>query len=336
MKCTLQRFIITRTGQGVSPMKLIMYLLLVWPLLAAAKDVVVRTSTGGINWSQGVVYANGYGTAKPSFSAAQKRILARRAAVVDAQRNLLEITKGVRITSVIKTGQAMKENPEIKTRVSGIIKGAQIIQDHYQNEIANVTMSMPISGKFLRTMYPTNNLASRNTFDHLLAFIIPPARASESFMISNEPEANAYRKLIDWMQRNASADLKVILNDAVIQYETSTKFSGLVIDASSVPDFELATIPKIRDETGGILYPSEDTSYEDIVNKRGVTYDCDLHDAIRNHRVAATPFIIKAISTYKSLPSDLTISKLDAAKIKQSPSTVVAMNKAGVLIVVAI
>ncbi len=131
-------------------MKLIMYLLLVWPLLAAAKDVVVRTSTGGINWSQGVVYANGYGTAKPSFSAAQKRILARRAAVVDAQRNLLEITKGVRITSVIKTGQAMKENPEIKTRVSGIIKGAQIIQDHYQNEIANVTMSMPISGKFLR------------------------------------------------------------------------------------------------------------------------------------------------------------------------------------------
>jgi hypothetical protein len=313
-----------------------MYFLLIWPLGTAAKDVVVQTSAGGINWSQGVVYANGYGTAKPGLSAAQKRILARRAAVIDAQRNLLEITKGVRINSVIKTGQAMKENPEITTRVAGIIKGAQITRDHYQNEIANVTMSMPISGKFLRTMYPTNKLASRDTFDHLLAFIITPARASESFMISNEPEANAYRKLIEWMRQNASADLNVILNDAVIQYETSAKFSGLLIDASSVPAFELATIPKIRDDTGEILYPSENTSYDDIVNKRGVTYDFDLHDAIRNQRVATTPFIIKAVSTYKSLPSDLTISKSDADKIRQSQSTIVAMNKAGVLIVVAI
>ncbi len=317
-------------------MKLIMHFLLLWPLSAAAKDVVVQTSAGGINWSQGIVYANGYGTAKPGLSSAQKRILARRAAVVDAQRNLLEITKGVRINSVIKTGQAMKESPEITTRVAGIIKGAQITRDHYQNEIANITMSMPISGKFLRTMYPADDLAFENSLDHILDFIITPARASESFVISDEPEANAYRKLIEWMQQNASTDLKTILNDAVVQYETSAKFSGLLIDASSVPSFELATIPKIRDETGEILYPSDNTSYDDIVNKRGVTYDFDLHDAIRNQRVAATPFIIKAVSTYKSLPSDLTITNADADKIKQSQSTIVAMNKAGVLIVVAI
>ncbi|MFT4821616.1 MAG: hypothetical protein ACI9PN_002483, partial [Candidatus Azotimanducaceae bacterium] len=116
----------------------------------------------------------------------------------------------------------------------------------------------------------------------------------------------------------------------------NSQFSGLLIDASTVPNFELATVPKIRDQDGNILYPSDNTSYDDIINKRGVTYDFDLNDAVRNHRVATTPFIIKAISTYKNLASDLIINTSDAARVKQSASTLEAMNKAGVLIVVAI
>lgn len=334
-------------------MKWIVIFLLAFSLSARAKEVVIETSAGGINWSLGIVYANGYGTAKPDLSAAQKRLLSRRAAMVDAQRNLLEITKGVRITSVLKTGQAMKESREIATRVQGIIKGAQVTSSHYQNDVATVTMSMPISGKFLRAIYaeeqyPVEQAAAlhQHNFDisrlllsssaQIFEFILSGAKASESFIISNEPEANAYRKLIQWMQENAGTDLNTILNEAVIQYETHSQFSGLLIDASSVPAFELATIPKIRDETGKILYPTSDTSYDDIVNKRGVTYDFDLQDAIRNKRVATTPFIIEAISIYKSLPSDLTITKADADKILQSQSTITAMNKAGVLIVVAI
>ena len=114
-------------------MRWIAFFLLVLSLSVTDKDVVVQTSVGGINWSKGIVYANGYGTAKAGLSVAQKRILSRRAAVVDAQRNLLEITKGVRISSILKTGQAMKDSPEITTRVEGLIKGAEITRDHYQN-----------------------------------------------------------------------------------------------------------------------------------------------------------------------------------------------------------
>ena len=57
---------------------------------------------------------------------------------------------------------------------------------------------------------------------------------------------------------------------------------------------------------------------------------------MRNKRVATSPFIIKAQSTYKNLASDLVISKEDAARISQSTSTLQSMSKAGVLIVVAI
>ncbi len=322
-----------------------------------AGEVKKETASGGINWSSGLVYAIGYGTAKPELNPAQRRILSRRAAIVDAQRNLLEITKGVRIDSVIQTGPLMQQNRIVATRVEGIIKGAQIRSDHYQNEVATVTMVMPISGNFLRIVYPEDayldgenrsaltsappivNHARRSLYqasDFILNALIPPTYAAEALHVESENEANAYKRLIDWMHVNGSAEIDKVLQQAVIDYETNAKFSGLLIDASGVPSFELATIPKIRDDEGNVIYPSKQTSYSDIVNKRGVTYDFDLQDAVRNGRVANTPFIIKAVSLYKTLPSDLVISKHDADNIMRSQSTVQAMNQAGVLIVVAL
>jgi hypothetical protein len=322
------------------------------PRVAVAEDVIKETPSGGINWTQGIVYAHGYGTAKENLSAGQKRILSRRAAIVDGQRNLLEITKGVRINSVVKTDEAMKESREIATRVEGVIKGAQPIKEHYQNDVYTVTMAMPISGDFLKILYEKEDQETglyeiiRPGFrpdidslmmvsDILLEFLVPSAVAADTIVITTDEEAEAYKKLLEWM-KGGGPNVDTMLNQAIINYETNSQFSGLLIDASSVANFELATVPTIRDEEGNVLYPSPQTSYDDIVNKRGVTYDFDLQDAVRNKRVATTPFKIQALSTYKNLPSDLVITKADAERVKLSPSTVTAMNKAGVLIVVAI
>ena len=57
-----------------------------------ADEVIEEFTTGSINWSKGVVFAQGFGTSRESMPAAQRRLLARRAAVVDGQRNLLELT----------------------------------------------------------------------------------------------------------------------------------------------------------------------------------------------------------------------------------------------------
>jgi hypothetical protein len=330
--------------------------------LAQADEVVIESGSGSINWSQGVVYAIGYGTARPDASPAQKRILSERAAVVDAQRNLLEMTQGVRITSVLTTDQAMNESREIATRIEGIIKGARVTKRHYQNDVATITMAMPMAGRFLHTLLPPGQalgqshhaapafqISQISQFEihhglrranqvgkDLLALLIPKASAAPALIIRDDNEARAYRKLLQWMRQASPSDIDTALITAISSYETNSQFSGLLIDASTVPNFELATVPKIRDQDGNVLYPSENTSYDDIINKRGVTYDFDLEDAIRNQRVATTPFIIKAMSTYKNLSSDLIINTKDAARVKQSASTLDAMNKAGVLIVVAI
>lgn len=312
--------------------------------IANAAEVVKENAGGGINWSQGIVYAHGYGTAKQELSSAQKRILSRRAAVVDGQRNLLEITKGVRISSELKTDEAMNESRETATRIEGIIKGAQVIKENYQNDVFAVTMAMPISGEFLEVLWPSQQdksssyeiIRPERFVDAILSFLVPAATAENSFSVRNEDEARAYRKLLDFLKGQPGLNVDTLLSESIIQFESNNQYSGLLIDASGVRGFELATIPKIRDDEGNVLYPSENTSYDDIVNKRGVTYDFDLQDAIRNQRVATTPFTIRAVSTYKNLVSDLVIPKADAERILQSPSTIDAMNKAGVLIVVAI
>ena len=88
-----------------------------------------------------------------------------------------------------------------------------------------------------------------------------------------------------------------------------------MIDASAVSNFELATIPTIRDEAGAVIYPTKETSFADIANKRGVSYDFDINDAVRNARVAQVPMIVKATDTYEGLRSDLVISTAAAERI---------------------
>jgi hypothetical protein len=161
------------------------------------------------------------------------------------------------------------------------------------------------------------------------------AFASSTFILSNQQEADTARRIIEWIESNKPDNVAESLRASVNEYAAG-EFSGLLIDATAVADFEIATIPTIRAEDGSVVYPSQDTSFDDIANKRGVSYDLDINDAVRNERVARVPLIIKAIDTYEGLNSDLVIPASAAQKIKGSATASAAMNKAGVMIVIAI
>ena len=330
--------------------------ILVWVISGAvvADDVIQESANGSINWSEGVIYAQGFGTSRQGLSEAQRKLLARRAALVDAQRNLLEITKGVRLTSMTKVVDQIVEQSTMATRVQGVIKGAVPIKEHYQNDIFTVTMAMSIGGELLYAVLPEpEDLVfelrpelHESLFKRVAARLDPaviwfenqlfkPAYASQSFVIGGQSEADTARRIIQWIEQTQPQDVTQALRESVNEF-ASGEFSGLLIDASGVADFELATIPTIRDETGEVIYPTLDTSYSDIANKRGVSYDFDINDAVRNARVAQVPMIIKATQTYEGLSSDLVISKTAAARILASQSARNAMNQAGVMIVVAL
>ncbi len=89
---------------------------------------------GAINWTDGYIDAVGYGTAKASGNKGKDRINARRVAEVVAQRTLLETIKGVRIDSMTTVENSMLAEDIIKTRVEGIIKGAQTVEEKVEWE----------------------------------------------------------------------------------------------------------------------------------------------------------------------------------------------------------
>jgi hypothetical protein len=342
---------------NLSKLVSLLYLSCVWASPTYADDVVEKSPSGEINWTQGVIYAKGYGTAKEGLSAPQKRLLSRRAAVVDGQRNLLELTKGVRLTSMTKVVDQIVEGSTTATRVQGVIKGAVPVEENYQNDIYTVTLAMPIGGDLLQAVMPKqadlafyngsqpwkSRLMARmglstsveNGIIWLENQLFNRTFASSSFVLSNQQEADTARRILEWIEASQPGDVAESLRVSVNEYAAG-EFSGLLIDATAVADFEIATIPTIRAEDGSIVYPSQDTSFDDIANKRGVSYDLDINDAVRNERVARVPLIIKAIDTYEGLNSDLVIPASAAQKIKGSATASAAMNKAGVMIVIAI
>ena len=329
---------------------------LFWASAAWADDVVEKASSGEINWTQGIIYAKGYGTAKEGLSAPQKRLLSRRAAVVDGQRNLLELTKGVRLTSMTKVVDQIVEGSTTATRVQGVIKGAVPVEQHYQNDIYTVTLAMPIGGDLLQAVMPEQadlafhnirrswsghllvQLGLRTPLDNGLIWLenqlFNKAIASNAFVLSNQQEADTARRIIEWIEANEPTNIAEALRSSVNEYAAG-EFSGLLIDATAVADFEPATIPTIRAEDGSVIYPSQETSFDDIANKRGVSYDLDINDAVRNERVARVPLIVKAVDTYEGLISDLVLPESEAQKIRGSSTASLAMNKAGVMIVIS-
>ena len=96
------------------------------PRMIEPGEVIEPTPTGDIDWSGNVIRATGTGVVDPNNPIpAQARLMAERAAVVVAQRNLLETVQGVTINSETRVENFMTDYYVIYSRVDGFVKNAQ-------------------------------------------------------------------------------------------------------------------------------------------------------------------------------------------------------------------
>lgn len=98
-----------------------------------ANASVTVLDKGIINWSDGSIRAKGMGIVPPNKTGAQGKALARRAAIADLQRNLLETVQGVQIDSKTQVKDFIATDV-INTVVSGTIKGVEIVEESFDNE----------------------------------------------------------------------------------------------------------------------------------------------------------------------------------------------------------
>ena len=104
------------------------------PIERHGSEVIEPQGPGEINWTQQVIKAKGWGIIDTTLPRPQAKAMAIRAATVVAQRNLLEIIKGVRVTSETKVQDLMTRVDYIYTRLDGVVKGARMVGDPIEKD----------------------------------------------------------------------------------------------------------------------------------------------------------------------------------------------------------
>ena len=330
-------------------LSLIFYVFCGFTVLAA--DVIQGSETGGINWTKGTVFASGYGVASDNTPLRKKRLLARRAAQVDAYRNLAEIISGVRVSSETVVKDLEVSSDIIRTKLNAIVKGALITKDIYQNEIAQVVIEIKMDGNLIETISKGSkasktsfqpNTSQYSSFAKYIDGNLPKVSSWRLFNQANAAEMVAESDSIISLLQEIKDKINTLPKEQTIKYidaklasyNGSTQFSGLLIDAQNITQFELATIPRLRTQDGKIIYPTPAMLASNAFKKRPVSYDFNVNDALKNKRVAYTPYIVKALGTYKSRNSDLVVSDDVALFIKNNGYIAKTLDKASVMIVV--
>jgi len=134
-------------GSGVIA---ILTLLLLSGLPCSAQEQAIEQigNSGTIDWVSRKLTATGMGvpTGKP-VGQAQMRAMVRRAAVVVARRNLLEVVKGVHIDSTTRVQNFMVKSDAIESRVKGALAGSTVDKvEIHGNGTATATVSIPLTG----------------------------------------------------------------------------------------------------------------------------------------------------------------------------------------------
>jgi len=264
-------------------------------------------SHGSINWSDGIITAIGIGTPPEKYyGKPQARAMALRAAQLDAYRNLLEVTRGVRVDATTMVRDSMVESDVIRSQVEGMVKGAQIVKKEYLSDgTVEVTLAISLNGGFAQLILPKDIKQ------------VPDIKA-----ISPAPLTPLEERKV------GEASLPLSPEPAT----PPTIYTGLVVDARGL-NGRPSMSPKIFDENGLEVYGSAYVSREFAVQQGMAGYARNLTAAQANPRVTNEPFTLKGLRTEGPGRCSFVISNADAAEIRSASENLSFLKKCRVMIV---
>lgn len=238
---------------------------------ASPAELLKVNDNGVIDWYRGIIRVKGAGAPPETGGAAQKRLKARLAARSDAYRNLLEIVKGVQVSSETTVNNFVTQSDVIVLRVDGVVRGArQISEKHYEDGTEEVELALPLfgNGSIASAIELGNYVKNKRSVEALMSYRVA---ALKDFALTDELEPTR------------------------ISMTNSDNVTGLIVDARDL-GVEPAMSPFI---VGGakIVYAGGTINIdpENIV-KYGITeYTNSLEDAkSKVDRVGKEPMIIEA------------------------------------------
>ncbi len=88
---------------------------------------IQSVGAGVIDWTNGVIRIQASGVGNPGMPIAQRKLLARRGAMVSGYRELLETTKGVTIQSETLMRDFMVVNDDVRAAAEGVVNNATVV-----------------------------------------------------------------------------------------------------------------------------------------------------------------------------------------------------------------
>lgn len=223
---------------------------------------VSQPTTTGVNWGNGDnsnIVATGTGL-PPENAGIRGRALARRAAIVDAYRNLAELLNGVQLDADTVMENLVIKSDVVRTKTSALIKGAQVIDEQEM-------MDGSYQVKLMIPMYGAKNSVA--------SIAMPELRSTPS--VTPMPEVK-----------------NTTLPAPVVKDLKAGNYTGIVVDASGL-GLDPTFAPVIYDENGRVVYGLQNLDYDFAINHGMVAYATSLDDAKRaGNRGGSNPLVVKA------------------------------------------
>lgn len=264
----------------------------------SAIEVIEHTDHGRINWSRGLLLAEG--VAAPETPVGE-RSADRQADVAEARRRSLqalsETVMEVSIQGAWRVRGLAESSDLVAAKIKDMVRQARITgQEYLSDGTVAVSMEMSLFGGFSQLVLP------------------PEIKSIESLKTVGEPPG-------------AQSALDSAKNSE------SRPFTGLVIDAREL-GCRPALFPRVVDEAGNEVYGSAFASREYAVQKGMSGYTMDAAAAVADDRVAPHPMTIKGLRVHPSLPSVVVISNADGARIRSRPEHLTFLKTCAVIIVI--
>lgn len=275
-------------------------------------QVTQQLGNGSVNWGAQVIRATGIGAPNPNMPLQAARAGALTAAKQVALRNLLEIVKGISLTSETTVENAMVSRDIIVTRVEGVLRNFYMVGEprYMSTGDVEVTVEMPLTGD-LSDVLLSNNFSSTG-------YGTMPGQAVCPTCGQPWP---ANRPLPQGMGVQGGMQ------------GTGGTFTGLIVDTKGL-GLRPAMAPKILDESGNEIYGSRYVSRDWAVKIGMVGYEKDTNRARTNDRVTNNPLVIRGLKVSGPNMADIVVSNADAAAIRNASANMNFLDKCKVMFIV--
>ena len=229
-------------------------------LLTGTQPASAEEAEPGVDWVNNVIVAKGEGAPPANaVSAAQGRMMARRAAVVDAYRQLAETINGVHVESGSSVQDYILQSDLTRTNVDAVIKGARVIKEWKEEDGGYaVLMEVPIFGV-------SKSLSS--------AIMPKPSTPPIAFPAPTAPPVT---------------QVEVTVNTPSGQ----GGYTGVIVDCKGL-GLNPVMSPVIKNAAGNKIYGHENLDYDLVIRDGMVSYANDRSQA---GRAGSNPIVVRAES----------------------------------------